>query len=147
MYGLDLPRYAREYQREWQRIDRFLRLRRSQDEPGRYVLERKTRYTDYPVDRPTRRDRCIQLAHGYREVFRFWPNEIQFVLPSLLQSDIQRQGGAKALAQRLDSLDEAEETRLTRGRLSAFEAVSGEAYDHLAWAEGRRVAVGTPKHT
>ena len=146
MYGLEIPRYAREYLRKWQRDDRFLRLRWSQDEPGRYLLERQTRYTNYPVDRPARRDRCIQLAHGYRSVFSFWPNEIQFVREALDRTDIQKYGGARVLAQTLDAQDEAEEERLARARRSEFEAVSSEAYDSLAWREGRRIAVSNPIH-
>ena len=141
MYGLEIPQYAREYLREWRREDRFLRLRWSQDEYGKYLLERKTRYTSYPVDRPARRDRCIQLAHGYRTVLMFWPNQIREVAATLAHTDIQRLGGASSLARELDEHDRRERERLEREGHAEFEAIASEHYDRLAWSEGRRVSL------
>lgn len=140
MYGYSIPRYAREYLAEWRRQDRFLRLRWSLDDPGMFILERKTRYVrDYPFVRGT--DRQIQLNDGYRKVLSFEPNMIQHVAEHLELNDIQR-FGANYLAERLRQQEDTEEDRLSRSRLSEFEAQGSEAYDRLAWLEGRKVSMG-----
>lgn len=140
MYGYSIPSYARGYLRDWQRDDRFLRLRWSLDEPGRFILERKTRYlADYPFERGT--DRQVQLNDGYRKVFSFDPRDIKHVRWSLETCDIQRAGGAKALAHRLETADEREWELADRAMHGEFDAIAGEMYDRLAWAEQRRIAL------
>ena len=140
MYGYSIPRYAREYLAEWRHDDRFLRLRWSLDLPGKFILERKTRYlADYEFTRGT--DRQVQYKDEYRKVFTFWPNEIQYVRFSLTMTDIQRAGGAQAMAERMQAADEKEWDLAQRAQTSEFEAISGEVYDRLAWAEQRRVSM------
>lgn len=135
-----IPRYAREYLAEWRRNDRFLRLRWSLDDPGLYILERKTRYLDtYPFHRGT--DRQVQLNDSYRKVLSFEPRMIQFVSEHLRLNDIQR-FGANYLAARLRQAEEREEDQLSKSRMSEFEAQGSEAFDFLAWREGRRVSLG-----
>ena len=119
-----------------------MRVRWSLDEPGKYILERKTRWAAYPDERPTSRDRCRQLTQGYRKVFTFWPNEIQYVLQSLCRTDVQRLGGAKKLARDLEFAEAKVEERMDRQHNTDREAAGGEAYERLAWLEGRRVAMG-----
>lgn len=140
MYGYDIPRYARDYEREWRRYDRFLRLRWSLDQPGHYILERKTRYlSDHPFAFGT--DQQVQYKDEYRKVFTFTPGQIRFVAEYLRITDIQRMGGAKAVADMLDAYDETSWEMAARARTSEFEAIASEHYDRLAWEEGRRVAV------
>ena len=138
MYGYDLPRYMREYQAEWRRFDRFLRVRRSLDNPGAFVLERKTRYL---IERPFvyNTDRQVKLKDDYQQVLVFWPREVNRVYDFLRRFDIQRVG-AKQMADELDARDDYERARAEADRISEFEAKGSEAYDFLAWREGRRVA-------
>jgi hypothetical protein len=141
MYGYDLPSYVREYSREWRRYDRFLRVRRSLDTPGQYVLERKTRFIEkFPCQVGT--DRQVQYKDEYRPVYHLWPNELTYVLTSLMASDIQAHGGARALANTLDFHDDRVRTLVDRQGHSEFEAAASESYDRLAWLEGRRVSMG-----
>lgn len=141
MFGESIPCYAREYLREWQRYDRFLRLRWSLDEPGRFILERKTRYTtDHVFERGT--DRQAQLADGYRMVMRFDPRDIRWVLRSLQLTDIQRRGGYKALAEELRLDDDRAVELVDRAGRAEFEAVASEHFDRIAWDEKRRVVSG-----
>lgn len=134
--------YAREYERRFQKYDRFLRLRWSLDEYGKYILERKTRWMAFPNERPASKDRCVGLSQGYRKVFTFWPNEIQYVLQSLRRTDVQRLGGAKKLAADLETAEAKVEELMDRRHNTDREAAGGEAYERLAWLEGRRVAMG-----
>ena len=137
-----IPNYAREYEQVWHRYDRFLRLRWSLDEYGKYILERKTRYMYFPNERPTSPDRCKQLTDGYRKVFTFWPNEIKYVLQGLKRTDIQQLGGAKKLARDLEAEEAKVEELMNRKHQTDREAAGGEAYERLAWLEGRRVSMG-----
>lgn len=139
MYGYDLPRYVREKEVELKRYDRFLRIRRSLDIPGTYLVERKTRYlTDHPFTRGT--DYQVQLKDEYRGILHFWPCDINEVLPSLKRMDIQR-WGAKQLANELDAADDRDKARQDAARRSELDAIGGDAFDFLAWREGRRVVV------
>ena len=141
MYGYSLPRYVKDYEREWRRYDRFLRCRRSLDDPGMLLVERKTRYIEkFPCRRDT--DRQVQYKDEYRQVYKFWPNEIKYVLPSLMEHDIQRLGGAKTLARRLEDRDDRLRDSETRQGHDDFEMASSAAYDRMAWFEGRRVSMG-----
>lgn len=138
MYGYDLAVYVREKERELKRYDRFLRIRRSLDTPGAYVVERKTRYvSDHPFVRGT--DWQVQLKDEYRQILVFFPCDILRVMPQLKEHDIQRYG-AKHLANVLDQADETTRDREEVGRRDELEAVGSEAYDFLAWREGRKVA-------
>lgn len=140
MYGYYLPTYVREYEREWKRYDRFLRCRRSLDDPGMLVVERKTRYIEkLPCRRHT--DRQVQYKDEYRQVYKFWPNEIKYVLPSLMEQDIQRHG-AKAVARALETRDDAMKDSRNRKDHDDFEMASSAAYDRMAWLEGRRISMG-----
>jgi hypothetical protein len=140
MYGYEIPRYAREYLAEWRRYDRFLRLRWSLDYPGMYILERKTRWlSDHDFARGT--DAQVQFKDGYRKVFLVAPCDIRFVSPSLQKFDIQKHGGAKALADELDRQDDKEHELIDRARVAEFESIASEHYDRIAWEEKRRVAV------
>lgn len=142
MYGLDIPAYAREYLKEWRRDDPKLRLRMSIDVPGAYVLERSSVYRFPAADEVERgTDRAIQLAHGYRTVVRFWPNEIKYVKRHLWLTDIHRRGGAKAVDMMMDDLEEKETELLDRAFRTESDAAASELYDMLAWEEKRRVAV------
>mgnify|MGYP001583107944 CR=1 FL=1 len=134
-----MPSYVKEYEARWRQYDRFLRVRRSEDEYGKLLLERKTRYIAFPDERPASPDRRRQLTDGYRLVFSFWPNEIRFVEPTLRLCDVQRQGAAE-LAADLENQERLNQDRIDRETRSVFEAIASEHYDHLAWAEGRRVA-------
>lgn len=139
MYGYDLPRYVREKDAELKRYDRFLRIRRSLDIPGAYLVERKTRYlTVHPCERGT--DYQVQLKDDYREIFKFWPCDIGQVMPFLERQDIQKIG-AKRLADMLDATDEFNKYVQEKDRVSEFEAISSDAYDALAWREKRKVQV------
>lgn len=137
-----IPVYAKEYECQFKKYDRFLRVLWSLDEYGKYILERKTRWAAYPDERPESKDRCRQLSQGYRKVFTFWPNEIQYVLQSLRRTDIQRLGGAKTLARDLETSEAKVEDLMNRQHNTDREAAGGEAYERLAWLEGRRVAMG-----
>jgi hypothetical protein len=138
MYGYDLPRYVREKDAELKRYDRFLRIRRSLDVPGTYCVERKTRYlTVHPCERGT--DQQVWYKDDYRLIFRFWPCDINEVMPFLERQDIQKIG-AKRLANLLDAQDEFHKHIQEKDRIAEFEAHGSEAYDFLAWREGRRIA-------
>lgn len=127
--------------REWQSYDRFLRLRWSLDEPGQFILERKTRYLDdYPFRRGT--DRQVQLKDDYRRVVLVEPRELEFVHAHLRRTDIQRLGGAKLLAARMQQTEDTWESAQDRAMQAVFDTAGGEAYERLAWLEGRRVAGG-----
>lgn len=139
MYGYDIPRYAREKDAEIKRYDRFLRIRWSLDVPGAFIVERKTRYlTDHPFRRGT--DKQVQLKDEYRTILRLWPNQLKDLMGFLKRADIQRTG-AKQLANELDAMDDRDREREERARRDEFEALGSEAFDFLAWREGRRVAV------
>ena len=144
MYGYSIPRYAKEYLTVWQGNDRLLRLRFSLDQPGAFILERKTVYKVQPAY-PIRRggDRAVQQKDGYRMVFRFWPDEIQYVSYSLALTDAQRYGGGKRLAAMLDSADDKENELMDRAFRNECEAAASELYDMLAWEEQRRVSLAT----
>jgi len=140
MYGYDIPSYVREYARAWQRYDRFLRVRRSLDSPGMYCVERKTRYIEkFPCQFGT--DRQVQYKDEYRQIYKIWPADLKYVMASLKATDIQAQGGAKALADRLDLLDEMDRYKQDVAHRSETEALASEVYDHLGWIEGRKIAV------
>ena len=141
MYGYGIASYVREYEREWRRYDRFLRVRRSLDHPGMLILERKTRYLEkFPCLANT--DRQIQYKDEYRHIYTFWPNEIKYVLPSLKAHDIQNRGGAKTLARELEAYDDWAREQQTKQGHDDFEMASSAAYDRMAWLEGRRVSMG-----
>lgn len=138
MYGYQIPRYMRDKEAELKRYDRHLRIRRSLDTPGAYCVERKTRYfSDHPFVRGT--DWQVQLKDEYRQILVFYPCDILRVMPQLKEHDIQRYG-AKQLANALDAADDTTRAREEAARASEFEAIGSEAYDFLAWREGRRVA-------
>ena len=138
MYGYDLPRYAREKDAELKRYDRFLRIRRSLDVPGAYVVERKTRHlTVHPFEYET--DLQVQFKDDYREIFKFWPCDINEVMPYLERKDIQKIG-AKRLADLLDATDDFNQFVQEKDRMAEFEARGSEAYDFLSWRSGSRVA-------
>jgi hypothetical protein len=138
MYGYDLPRYVREYEAEWKRFDRFLRVRRSFDNPGAFVIERKSKYLfDHPFRYNT--DAQIQYKDDYRAVLTFWPCDITAVMPHLRKFDLQRMG-AKTLAREIQEREEYDEKIAEKDRMNELDAVGSEAYDFLAWREGRRVA-------
>lgn len=140
MYGYEVPHYVREYLYEWRRNDRLLRVRRSLDNPGMYILERKTVYlADCPARRET--DLAVQRKDGYRTVLLFWPNEIQFVSFTLWANDIQRRGGAKIVAAEMLNEEERVEELLDRAYRLEVEAATGELYDRLAWEEKRRISL------
>lgn len=129
--------------REWRTYDRFLRLRWSLDEPGKFILERKTRYLDdYPFRRGT--DRQIQLKDDYRRVVLVEPRELGFVNAHLRRTDIQRLGGANLLAARMQQAEDSWVSAQDKGMRDVFDAAGSEAYERLAWLEGRRVAGGWP---
>mgnify|MGYP001570773592 len=140
MYGHELPRYVREYERDLQRYDRFLRLRWSLDYPGLFLVERKTHYLTFP-EVPRMTDRAVQLNEHRRPILLVKPSELRYVRRSLELTDIQRLGGAKALAEQLLVADEKERELVDRAVHSHFMDLSGEAYDFLAWREGRRVSM------
>ena len=139
MYGQSLPRYVQEYQAEWRRYDRYLRVRRSLDNPGAYVLERKSKYLfDHPFKYGT--DAQIQYKDEYRHVLTFWPCDISAVTPHLRKFDLQRTG-AKVLAESLVAREEYERRKQDEAGVSELEAAGSDAFDFLAWREGRKVAV------
>ena len=146
MYGLAIPRYAREYLSEWKRSDRHLRLRWSLDQPGAFILERKTKYL-FPPGHGVKlgTDRAIQLKDDYRKVFTFWPNEIKHVAFTLAVSDVQRLGGAKELSARLIESDDNDKRLLDRAYRANIEAATSDLYDRLAWEEKRRISLATAK--
>lgn len=139
MYGYELPRYAKEYQADWRRYDRFLRLRWSLDQYGAYILERKTRYFTFP-DAQLMTDRAVQYKDSCRMVSRFWPHEIGEVLDYLRRTDIQAAGGAKALADYLDAQDQREWDARDRAQHDEFEMLASGLFDRHAWAEKRRIS-------
>lgn len=147
MYGYSIPRYAQQYLAEWRREDPDLRLRRSMDLYGAYILERKTVYKHPPHEGFVERgsDRAIQLKDGYRLVFRFWADEIQWVARSLALTDIHRLGGAKALENRLSEGEDKVEQLLDRAYRADCEAAASELFDRLAWEEKRRVSLAGTK--
>ena len=141
MYGYGIPTYVKTLVKEWRGYDRFLRMRNSLDEPGKFILERKTRYLDdYPFVYGT--DRQVQLKDEYRRVVVVEPRELQFVRDHLRITDIQRWGGAKRLAEVQRVAEENDRARQERSSQTVFEAAGDAAYEHIAWAEGRRVAGG-----
>ena len=137
---MDIPSYARDYERRWQTYDRHLRLRRSLDYPGRFILERRTRYLDdHDFVRGT--DRQIQLRDHYRKVLILRDSDFPFVAAHLRRTDIRRVG-AREFERVLDAADEAARVAEERQHLSDLEAAGSDAYDFLAWREGRRVSMG-----
>ena len=139
---MSIPRYAREYSREWKRYDRFLRLRWSINEaPDRFILERKTRYLTFPDDVVLGTDRAVRYKDGYRRVYIVAPNELRWVLDSLRLHDIQRVGGAAGLSRQLLEAEEKAEELLNRRNRAEMEAVSGDVYEEFAWSEGRRISM------
>ena len=138
MYGTDLPKYIREYEAEWKQFDRHLRVRRSFDNPGAFIVERKSKYLfDHPFQYGT--DAQIQYKDDHRPVLTFWPCDVTAVLPHLKKFDLQRMG-AKTLAREIQQREEYDEMIADKDRISELDAVGSEAYDFLAWREGRRVA-------
>lgn len=140
MYGYTVPNYVREYEREWRRYDRFLRVRRSLDDPGMLVVERKTRYPEKFLCRYGT-DRQVRYKDEYRQIYKFWPMDIKYVMPSLKATDIQNKG-AKTLARELEARDDWAKEIETRKGHDDFEMASSAAYDRFAWAEGRRISMG-----
>lgn len=135
-----LPNYAKEYERRWQLYDHSLRLRRSLDYPGRYLLERRTRYlVDHPAILGT--DRAVQLKDHYRKILLLVDADFPYVEGHLRASDIRRIG-AKEFERVLDKQDEIARATEEKDRLSDLDAVGSEAYDFLAWREGRRISMG-----
>ena len=86
-------------------------------------------------------DRQIQYKDEYRQIYKFWPNEIKYVLPSLKACDIQNHGGAKVLARDLETRDDWAKEIKNRKDHDDFEMASSAAYDSMAWLEGRRVSM------
>lgn len=140
MYGYTVANYVREYEREWQRYDRFLRVRRSLDHPGMLLVERKTRYIEkFPCRVGT--DRQVQYKDEYRQIYCFEPRDIKYVLPSLKACDVQARGGAKVVARDMEVRDDWAKELKNRKDHDDFEMASSAAYDRMAWLEGRRVSM------
>jgi len=103
------------------------------------MVERKTRYVEkFPCKRNT--DRQVQYKDEYRQIYKFWPNEIKYVLPSLMEHDIQRYG-AKTLARMLEDHDDRVKETKVRKDHDDFEMASSAAYERMAWLEGRRISM------
>lgn len=141
MYGYDLPGYVRDTERQIKRYDRQLRLRRSLDQSGKYIVERRTHRTYWP-DIQLGTDRAVQYKDGYRTVMLIEPRELKYLYGSLVRTDVRAMGGAMAVARQLDADDQRERDLMDRRHRAEAEEVSSEVYDYLAWHEGRRVAMG-----
>ena len=136
-----IPRYAREAQVGIQKYDRFLRLRWSIDEPGLYLLERKTQRMWWP-EMELGTDKATQYNDSVRMVTLLEPWDLGYVVTYLRLNDIQAHGGAKEVARAIEADEDRVADLLARHQVAELEAMSGEAYDQLAWLEERRIAMG-----
>jgi len=67
------------------------------------------------------------------------------VAPHLAKFDAQRQGSMAAINRMLDDEDEQWEKQTDRKIENHIEAATDDAYEHLAWASGRRVSMHQPE--
>ena len=135
--------YLRDYERDLQHYDGFLRLRESIDEyPGQIMVERKTRYIFFPDGVELGTDRAVRYRDQYRMVMVVRSGELPYVRRSLALTDVQRLGGAKVLEARINEAEDKEKELRNRAMQMELEAMSSDAFDFLAWREGRRVSMG-----
>lgn len=118
-----------------------------------WIIERKMepRHKQLVAERPNpfKSARGWDLYDGWKEgyvhVLSVHPTLLDHrVFATLAEADAWRQGGMAKMAAQLDAADEAVERAEDRERLNVNEALSRDAYDRIAWLEGRRVAVTEP---
>ena len=69
----------------------------------------------------------------------------RFIAPELTRMDSWRQGGMKAISREMDEDQERWEAKTDKRIDNYVEAATDDAYEHLAWATGRRVAMTDPE--
>ena len=69
----------------------------------------------------------------------------QTVAPALAEADVQQAGSWAALNHKMDEAETAWEAALDRERQDWTQQASYDAYDHMAYFEGRRIALYNPE--
>ncbi len=92
---------------------------------------------------PIRKDLYEGWREGYVHVLTVARNLAHwaFIGPELSRLDSWRQGGVKAINRALDEEAVAFEAAADKKIDNYVEAATDDAYEHLAWASGRRVAM------
>ena len=140
---------------ELKAYDRLLRIRWGRHSE-KFLVERYHPHSDPrlahatpPEDTasPIRRDLYEGWREGYVHVLTV-PRELcywHFIAPELHRLDGEKQGGMKGINRQLDeqavAQDRAEDKRIE----DWSEVATDEAYERLAWMDGRRVAVTNPE--
>lgn len=114
--------------REIHDYDPALRIRWGHAE-GRVRVERRVRHAPAP-SQATPFDDATALREGYMLVLKFLPYEHNWplILFTLAQTDLQRLGGAKALAARLENQEQYEKARRQWNRRDDFRVMGRELY-------------------
>ena len=137
--------------RELQAYDDKLRIRWA-THSEKWLIERKVQVNDQrlanclpPPDDATaiRKDLFEGWREGYVHVLTV-PVEMaywHFIGPELVRADSWRQGGFAGMNDRLDAEARAWEESKDKEVDNYVEAATDDAYERLAWLEGRRIAM------
>lgn len=89
-----------------------------------------------------RLERRASWVSGYEDVMFVHPSLLdERIVATLAATDSQRAGGFDKLADALDAEDAADEAAADRQVDAYVESASRDAYDRLAWMDGRRVGL------
>jgi hypothetical protein len=96
---------------------------------------------------PIRKDLWEGWREGYVHVLTVAPElaHWRFIAPELARLDNWRRGGIQSLQRELDEDAVKFEERADKKIDNYVEAATDDAYEHMAWFTGRRVAVTTPE--
>lgn len=122
----------------------------------KFFIERKLDYrnpsliSEKPLEEsasPLQRDLWDAWKEGYVHVLTVPVESAHWSLiaPYLAATDSWRQGGMEGVNRRLDAEAEAAEAAKDKHIDNTVEAMTDDAYEHMAWFAGRRVAVTTPE--
>lgn len=97
--------------------------------------------------KPVQRDLWEAWQQGYVHVLTVGPELLHWnaVADHLAQYDSWRQGGMQAINRQFDEKDEQWDKTTDRNIDNVIEAQTDDAYEHIAWASGRRVAMTEPE--
>lgn len=137
-------RYVMDYLVQF---DADLRLRKSVERPGLYVLERRIR--NRPAANTGMRDLSdmhVQARDGYIHIATVHPSYLEKpwnIVRALKESgaDLWDAGGAGRIANELDYEDEWQRVTRRRRRLQLFRDIAADHYDLLNYRSGSRLAV------
>jgi hypothetical protein len=96
---------------------------------------------------PIRKDLFEGWREGYVHVLSV-PRELahwQFIAPELARLDAWRQGGMKEINRQLDADAEKWDAQTDKQIDHWAKGATDDAYERMAWADGRRVAVTNPE--